>query len=577
MDAPLCRACIVDPKRKIDQHAWLVNTVRAAWERPGKPESYKAMAGRIAKEFDAFHAASIYGLKKDGKVVRFETDAERDGRCAGRVGKIFNWIENNRAYFENLKKGTPKLLELPTESEPVAAPRAKSIVDLYKRDRPEIGQMARQAAEKEGLTSGDHWLGIVNKAYTAALLELATTDPEKHQEYVEESKRSKEQASMDRALALQPTAGPSSGGAPPGNKDNKADSLKRVLFTAKRSVDTWANEIDADFFLYVGVIEEGQCVKYLIGNNALSPDSLVAQMKTNSVLDELDDLVLERKRQRDAPGPQAVAAEETHDEGVAPEVAGEAVATHGQDAELPAPAEAPSRSGTSSGVPEEPPLFNALESTPGSVSVASAKDSAFIDAPPGSAISAPRRFDRSVVADGTTEAAIPPAVSDVRAGPVASGSEAIEASSARGGDSDCIALPAVSGGLDASAANISGTPEGSAATGGDPDDVSLAAVSNGSDVPPANVYQAPEVPAEDNNSGPRSSEDEHAPPTARKKSKTAQKKASAKPREASKKASKRKARDGDDPPDSEAPPATSLRSKRTRTVANYATLNSKGK
>ena len=70
-------------------------------------------------------------------------------------------------------------------------------MDLFKHDYPEVGQKARQAA---GSDAGDQQTEV-NLAYSAALAELQATNPEKVLAYEQESKRSKEEASVARAQA----------------------------------------------------------------------------------------------------------------------------------------------------------------------------------------------------------------------------------------------------------------------------------------------------------------------------------------------------------------------------------------
>ncbi|KAH9936212.1 uncharacterized protein B0H18DRAFT_1113642 [Fomitopsis serialis] len=493
MNAPACRTCVVDPERDIDEHAWLVDAVRTAWVKARPTESYQAMATRIAAEFNSHFDPKIYKLKKAGKGTRLETDAERDGRVFDRVTKIFNWITNHRSYFDQLKNGIPRILDLPeVQAQTVAVPRGKSIMDLFKHDYPEVGQKARQAA---GSDAGDQQTEV-NLAYSAALAELQATNPEKVLAYEQESKRSKEEASVARAQAK---AAPTSVDTAWEGEDttSKADNLKRVLYSAKVSVDTWAKTADAQYFLYIGVVEDGQCVKYLIGNNASSPDSLVAQMKTNPLLDELDELVLLRKQQQlasvaEAPGdPHMVDEEDTEP---------------ASSAAPPAPVHEPSVADAGQPAPAMPPLVSGAPAThSGDVNVvtevsvvggslaAPAMRQPVSDAPAACSGDVSVVTEVSVAGGSLAAPAMPPPVSDAPAAPNGDVSVVTEVSVAGGSLAAPAMTPPVSDAPAAPNGDVSVATEVPVAGG------SLAAPAMpppGSDSPPTrsgNVSDVPDV------------------------------------------------------------------------------------
>ncbi|KAH9913403.1 uncharacterized protein B0H18DRAFT_960366 [Fomitopsis serialis] len=276
--APKCLACVVDPRKGINQHQWLVNKMVAAWRDADPDAEYKAVAQDVAIAFDQeFDPQILKPVYKKGKFQGYETEEARAERCNGRPGNHKDWIDAQRNMAPALLRFQPQPPAKGRRS------RASSARDLYVRDHPGIGKDVVDAQGK--LAPGDRRTAL-NVAISAIIEEVKLTQPDVWQRYEEASAREK--------------GAEESEGDEEGQEDEEEeapmehDLLARLCLSMRTAIDSWVEQTGAEIFVYMGKVrDDGTSNRSLMSAGKRGRDHLAQRVVAQPLIKTLDDYVLD--------------------------------------------------------------------------------------------------------------------------------------------------------------------------------------------------------------------------------------------------------------------------------------------
>ncbi|KAH9931369.1 uncharacterized protein B0H18DRAFT_1116523 [Fomitopsis serialis] len=321
--APKCYTCIVEPKRGIDQHSWLVKTAVDAWKAAGPNGNYNQTARTVADQFAAqFDPNILATVEEPNKPPRLETEEECFERCgARRRTKIVKWMENHRAWIQEQVSSTPRLLELPTpptQQSQKRRKRAKSARDLFKRAHPEVAKAAREAATANGVTVGAELSRAAAIAVSEAAKRMQTEDPEAWDVFERASAASKREMREKKGGKGKGKAGGEDSESDGEERDDEAgeddegkdediaesspkvapleEMQSRIRYTAHASVDEWAKNSGMDVFVYLGWVDaEGRARKFTASAGKGGRDDLSTYIKNERIADRMDAYMLKTR------------------------------------------------------------------------------------------------------------------------------------------------------------------------------------------------------------------------------------------------------------------------------------------
>ncbi|KAH9925194.1 uncharacterized protein B0H18DRAFT_1119619 [Fomitopsis serialis] len=264
--APKCLACVVDPRKGINQHQWLVNKMVAAWRDADPDAEYKTVAQDVAIAFDKeFDPQVLKPVYKKGKFQGYETEEARAERCDGRPGRILRWAENHKAWINAQRNMAPALLRFqPQPPAKARRSRASSARDLYVRDHPGVGKDVFK------LNQPDEW-----------------------QRYEEASAREKAERAS-RVAAGEESDGDEDEEDEVEDAPTQHDLLARLRLSMRTAIDSWVEQTGAEIFVYMGKVrEDGTSNRSLMSAGKRGRDHLAQRVVTQPLIKTLDDYVLD--------------------------------------------------------------------------------------------------------------------------------------------------------------------------------------------------------------------------------------------------------------------------------------------
>ncbi|GJE91006.1 hypothetical protein PsYK624_071970 [Phanerochaete sordida] len=245
---------------------WLVQRIRQ--DGAARPPNLKKYADAVAAEFVAEFpgAAEPLAITKRGRFQRMESPEECADRRGKRPKRCSDWIQNHWAKYTGTSQAPPSYIALKEYPAEPKVGRAKSALDLFKSENPQIAAAARETAIQDGLDIKRDWATITTRVNTA-FADALKSDP-RREYYYRRSQDDKDAKAAERRQqkAQQETEEQDEDLMSPRHRNKTFNDLEYTIHTFITKIASQTNtEI---FIMFGGQAGNGSWKKYIMTNRA---------------------------------------------------------------------------------------------------------------------------------------------------------------------------------------------------------------------------------------------------------------------------------------------------------------------